>query len=341
MVNGVLKMNITLVKSTFISLGVFVMSLVPGCGTPSHALISTFSKTAASTTSSLKPIADLIHTAKQPHPDTSQTLPNPTLHSVSTPVLQTGDSRMSAEWLNEALATLHYLPVQFTAVVSPNEIVKPNSPPPQTAIQLSTALALAAKLQTPSLTPLPGTWAWAAAYPDSLVKLWDPHAFSIITEGAVMSFERQNGLVVDGIAGPMVFTGLLKTLNANTLDAHLYKYVTVTKTTPERMDIWQDGKVIDSSLANTGIAASPTPTGTWPVYLRLPSQTMNGKNPNGQAYSDANVPWINYFNQGDAIHGFYRPSYGTPQSLGCVELPGTAAKAAYQLLHYGTLVTVI
>jgi hypothetical protein len=33
------------------------------------------------------------------------------------------------------------------------------------------------------------------------------------------------------------------------------------------------------------------------------------------------VYWINYFNGGDAVHGFVRASYGFPQSLGCVELP--------------------
>ena len=49
---------------------------------------------------------------------------------------------------------------------------------------------------------------------------------------------------------------------------------------------------------------------------------------------------VSYFNGGDAVHYFARGSYGSPQSLGCVELPYTAAKQAYPYLPYGTLVTV-
>jgi lipoprotein-anchoring transpeptidase ErfK/SrfK len=52
------------------------------------------------------------------------------------------------------------------------------------------------------------------------------------------------------------------------------------------------------------------------------------------------VSWVSYFNGGDAVHYFPRGSFGFPQSLGCVELPYTAAKQAYPYLPYGTLVTV-
>ena len=40
------------------------------------------------------------------------------------------------------------------------------------------------------------------------------------------------------------------------------------------------------------------------------------------------------------MHYIARGSYGYPQSLGCVELPYSAAAAAYPYLPYGTLVTV-
>jgi hypothetical protein len=43
---------------------------------------------------------------------------------------------------------------------------------------------------------------------------------------------------------------------------------------------------------------------------------------------------------GSAVHYIARGSYGYPQSLGCVELPYSAAAAAYPYLPYGTLVTV-
>ena len=76
------------------------------------------------------------------------------------------------------------------------------------------------------------------------------------------------------------------------------------------------------------------------MYLRYTSTTMSGTNPDGSHYDDPGVPWVSYFNGGDAVHGFLRGSYGSPQSLGCVELPYSTAQGAYDLMNYGTLVTV-
>lgn len=97
--------------------------------------------------------------------------------------------------------------------------------------------------------------------------------------------------------------------------------------------------MVFSSPANTGIAGAPTQDGTFPVYEKLPFQIMRGTNPDGSHYADP-VPWVSYFDGGEAVHYFGCGSYGWPQSLGCVELPYYAAKRAYQYLPYGTLVTV-
>jgi hypothetical protein len=40
------------------------------------------------------------------------------------------------------------------------------------------------------------------------------------------------------------------------------------------------------------------------------------------------------------VHSYYRPSYGYPQSLGCLELPLSSAEQVWPYLTYGTLVTV-
>ena len=52
---------------------------------------------------------------------------------------------------------------------------------------------------------------------------------------------------------------------------------------------------------------------------------MSGTNPDGSHYNDPGIRWISYFHGGDALHAFNRASFGTPQSLGCVELPLDAA----------------
>lgn len=100
------------------------------------------------------------------------------------------------------------------------------------------------------------------------------------------------------------------------------------------------GQVALQTLANTGVSQSPSPIGTWPVYLRYHVQDMSGYTPWGTYYNDPGVPDVNYFHGGDAVHGFPRAAYGFPQSLGCVELPLAEASIAWTVIHYGTPVTV-
>jgi len=76
------------------------------------------------------------------------------------------------------------------------------------------------------------------------------------------------------------------------------------------------------------------------VFEHIPIGTMSGTNPDGSHYNDPGVRWISYFHGGDAIHAFPRGSYGTPQSLGCVELPYTAASQVWPYTPVGTLVTI-
>jgi lipoprotein-anchoring transpeptidase ErfK/SrfK len=91
---------------------------------------------------------------------------------------------------------------------------------------------------------------------------------------------------------------------------------------------------------NTGVAAAPTATGVYPVFEHLPVTTMSGTNPDGSHYKDPGIPWVSYFNGGDALHGFIRGSYGYPQSDGCVEMPYGQAAKVYPYTPIGTLVDV-
>ena len=67
---------------------------------------------------------------------------------------------------------------------------------------------------------------------------------------------------------------------------------------------------------------------------------LSGINPDGSHYHDPGIRDISYFNGGDAIHAFPRASYGTPQSLGCVELPLAASAEIWPYTPIGTLVTI-
>jgi hypothetical protein len=220
--------------------------------------------------------------------------------------------------LQQLLATLNYLPVTFTpadpASVAPNE----------------------------SATAQVGSFAWRwAAMPGSFMALWSPGAPNMITQGAVMTFEGQEHMTTDGVAGPKVWLALLQAATAGQADSYgHYDWVSVSETLPEHTDVWRDGQMVYSTRANTGIAAAPTERGTWPVYVRYVSTTMRGTNPDGSKYADPGVPWVSYFHGGDALHGFNRPGYGYPQSLGCVEMPPSHAEVVYPYTPIGTLVTV-
>ncbi len=217
--------------------------------------------------------------------------------------------------LQQLLAQLGYLPLSFT----------PAGPlaAPQEAAQAQE-----------------GTFAWRWNEPPSLSGLWTPGASDVITHGAVMAFESHHDMKTDGEAGPAVWEQLLADASSGAVDPAPYDYVYVSKASPETTTVYSNGAPVYSTPANTGVAAAPTASGTFPVYLRYTVTTMSGTNPDGSHYSDPGIPWVSYFNGGDALHGFVRPGYGYPQSDGCVEMPIANAAVVYPLTPIGTLVTV-
>ena len=217
--------------------------------------------------------------------------------------------------LQQLLAQLGYLPVNFTPA-------RPLSAPQE-----------AAQAQE-------GTFGWRWTEPASLVGLWTVGTPNEITKGAVMAFESGHNMKTDGAAGPAVWEALLSDAGGGTVDAAPYTYVYVSKSLPETTTVYSNGAAVYSTRANTGVAAAPTASGTFPVYLRYKVTTMSGTNPDGSKYVDPGIPWVSYFNGGDALHGFVRGGYGYPQSDGCVEMPPANAAVVYPLTPIGTLVTV-
>ena len=217
--------------------------------------------------------------------------------------------------LEQLLAQLGYLPVSFTPA-------RPLTAPQE-----------AAQAQE-------GSFGWRWNEPASLVGLWTVGTANPITRGAVMAYESQHNMKTDGLAGPAVWQQLLVDASAGTIDASPYNYVYVTKTLPETTTVYSNGAAVYSTRANTGVAAAPTASGTFPVYLRYKVTTMSGTNPDGSKYVDPGIPWVSYFNGGDALHGYVRGGYGYPQSDGCVEMPPANAAVVYPLTPIGTLVTV-
>ena len=220
--------------------------------------------------------------------------------------------------LQELLAELDYLPLTFT----------PSGPAPAAG---SAAM------------PQFGTFAWRwPTLPVELTSLWTQGDESVITKAAVMTFENQNGLAVDGLAGPMVWSTLLSDVAASKDDTGPYTYVLVSKVLPENLTLYDNGTPQYTNIpVNTGAPGADTTDGTYPVFEHVTSSVMKGTNPDGTTYDDPAVPWASYFNGGDALHGFVRAQYGFPQSNGCVEMTVADAGTLWPLTPIGTLVTVV
>jgi L,D-transpeptidase catalytic domain len=176
--------------------------------------------------------------------------------------------------------------------------------------------------------------------PHQLEAMWTPGQANLITKGAVMKLESENELTVDGLAGAGVWRLLLSDAIAGKRLNSGYSYVYVHREVPETMTLWHDGQTVLTSPANTGISGAETELGTFPVFEHLPETTMSGTNPDGSHYEDPGIKWVSYFNGGDALHNFNRSSFGSPQSLGCVELPLAASAQIYPYTPIGTLVTI-
>jgi len=224
--------------------------------------------------------------------------------------------------LQQVMAQLGYLPMTWKpasgAAISPTDA----------RAQLGAAYSAPA-----------GTFSWQGSWPWTLRSQWKAGKYSILNVGAVRAFESVNGMTMDGSAGKTVWTKLLKAEAKGQQNPNGYTYALANQHYPINLTIWHNGKVVLHSLANTGIPASATVDGTFPVYLKYVFSHMKGTNPDGSKYDDP-VWYASYFNGGDAVHQFDRYSYGSYQSLGCVELPWDAAKKAYGYLSYGSLVTV-
>ncbi|HZS23676.1 MAG TPA: L,D-transpeptidase family protein [Gaiellaceae bacterium] len=192
-----------------------------------------------------------------------------------------------------------------------------------------------------AVAPPAGRFFWRyPSTPHELQVLWKAGRPNEITRGAVMMFQDEHGLVVDGIAGPKVWRAVLADAVAGKHRVSGYSYVFVHRNVPQLLTLWHNGHVVLTSPGNTGVPAAPTALGTWPVFEHIPVGRMSGTNPDGTHYNDPGIRWISYFHGGEALHAFNRASFGTPQSLGCVELPLDAAAKVWPYTPIGTLVTI-
>lgn len=222
--------------------------------------------------------------------------------------------------LQQLLAQLGYLPLNFT---------------PQAQVGSNVAAQ-----ETAAIHPPVGSFGWRwGDIPSALRSFWSPGSSGVMTQGALIAFQSDHGLSTDGIAGAAVWRKLFDAAATGRASRSGYSFVSVS-VSGQSLSLWHSGRTIMSAPVNTGIAAAPTATGTFPVYEHLRVTTMSGTNPDGSHYNDPGIQFVSYFNGGDALHAFTRAQYGSPQSLGCVEMALDPAGQVWPYTPLGTLVHV-
>lgn len=268
---------------------------------------------------------------------------------------------------DQFLAELQYLPVKFvpttsgstapttptTTTTTTTTTLPTSTTSTTTTLPTSTTSTTSTTTTTTTLPPkkkttttsrtkiVAGSFDWRfSALPGALKSQWQVGTNNVVLKGALMSFQRVHGFTTTGSMDGPTWQALVSAVLEHRNDPSSYNYVYVSKTLPESVKLYENGRVTFKTLANTGISAAPTQSGTYPVYLRFTVTTMSGTLPDGKPYDDTGIPWVSYFNGGDALHGFIRASYGFPQSLGCVEMPFADADNLWPHTPIGTLVTV-
>ena len=226
----------------------------------------------------------------------------------------------SVSALQEALARLGYLPYTLKSIYG---------------IDLSGHLTRALAAKRAYVLPHADLRPNASAVPALTLGTMDP-----TTIGALEVYEQARGMAISTTVTSLLWQKLLADEVDGRADPRPYTWVTVSERVPETLQVHEGTRVALQSLTNTGVPGATTQQGIFPIYIRYVATTMIGTNVDGSHYDDPGVPWVNYFNGGDAVHGYVRPSYGTPQSNGCVELPIATAQKVYGMLELGDIVVV-
>jgi lipoprotein-anchoring transpeptidase ErfK/SrfK len=160
------------------------------------------------------------------------------------------------------------------------------------------------------------------------------------TRGALTVYQAEHGPPETGEPEVRTWESVLSSEANGRRNRDPYTWVSVSEALPETLKVHRGDRVVFSTPVNTGVPGAETARGIFPIYSRFVSTTMSGTDVDGTKYTVPDVPWVNYFNGGDAVHGYPRASYGFPQSNGCVELPIEAAHTVFGMLRLGDVVEI-
>ena len=104
----------------------------------------------------------------------------------------------------------------------------------------------------------------------------------------------------------------------------------------QRLNAWQNGRIVMSSAISSGVSAHPTRRGTFKIYVKYRSTRMRGP-----GYDLPGVPYTMYYSGSYGIHGAYwHNNFGHPMSHGCINLPVSFARSLFLWAPVGTTVVI-
>ena len=151
--------------------------------------------------------------------------------------------------------------------------------------------------------------------------MWAPGTFGEMTKAAIMAFENSDGMTADGVPGSAGVERADHRSRRGKTNSFGYTFVQVSEGSPESQSTWHNGNTVAVRLVNTGIPQAPTAQGVFAVFEHALSVTMSGTNPDGSHYVDPGIPYVSYFNGGDALHGYIRACYGFPRASAASRCP--------------------
>lgn len=101
----------------------------------------------------------------------------------------------------------------------------------------------------------------------------------------------------------------------------------------QRMFVFQDGELWDSSRVSTGRRGKETPVGAFPILQKKVHHRST-------LYDDAPMPYMQRLTwDGVALHAGHVPGY--PASHGCIRLPKAFAKKLYGITGFSSTAVVV
>lgn len=162
--------------------------------------------------------------------------------------------------------------------------------------------------------------------------------YGVLTQQAVLKYQREQQLKEDGIVTWQVWHSLAKNLEqpvakTNQLPPPTGELAIIVDTTKRKLTVLADGKPYKQFNVACGKPSTPSPVGTWKVVHKA----TNWGTGFGSRWLGLNVPWGKY-----GIHGTNKPfSIGSYASHGCIRMHNSSVEQLYSWIPKGTPVYII